>query len=298
MQMQSFFKSGIATDPEYCITRDGCAEYQTNAREYLEHIWRECAPYVDSDAAEKATRDLSAVYWELQLAYALKSSGKNLVPRKHLAYKSNEGPDLFVENHPGTWLEAVVVRPGRGPDALQYHDPAKGKIQSYNTDGVILRLRSVIRDKSIKIQKYISAEIVKPNQPVVIAISGLALPYRLCPFVDPPAIVRSVYPVNNQVIELDLERLQSADYYLEYRDHVRKSLGAEVATDLFLDPQFSHISAVLYDEAHWLDPPSRLGAHFKLVHNLMAAMPLPDGWLPVGIEYWWRDGARLEGRPH
>lgn len=218
MQLRSFFKLGVATDPEYSITRDGCDEYKTKAREYLEHIWEECAPYVDSDADEKATRDLSAVFWELHLAYALKFSGKNLVPRKHLAYKSNEGPDLFVDNHPGIWLEAVVVRPGGGPDALQYHDPAKGRIQSYNIDGVILRLRSVIRDKSIKIQKYISAEIIRPNQSVVIAISGLALPYRLCPFVDPPAIVRSVYPVNNQVIEIDLERLQSTDHYLEYRD--------------------------------------------------------------------------------
>jgi hypothetical protein len=290
-----FFKPGPATDPIYRNTRDGIEDHHARGREYLERIWQESARYIDTDAAEKATRDLPSVFWELQLAHAVKSAGKNLVPREGLAYKNNKGPDLFAEDHPGLWIEAVVVRCGTGPDALQY--PEMMKVYSYNPDGVVLRLRSVILDKSKKIQEYIAAGIIKPGQATVIAISGVTLPHRYSG-IFPPEIVRSVYPANNPVLEISRATMAVTDSYVEYRDRVKKSLGAEVATDVFLDPEFSHISAVLFDEADWVNPPSPPGAGFKLVHNSTAATRLPDGWFPVGDEYWWRDGSQLDSRRH
>ncbi|MBI4164986.1 MAG: hypothetical protein HY508_04550 [Acidobacteria bacterium] len=290
-----FFKPGAATDPIYSNTRDGIDDDLARGREYLERIRQESSPYVDADAEEKATRDLAPVFWELQLAHAVKSAGKNLVPRKSLAYKNNKGPDLFAADYPGIWFEAVVVKCGTGPDALQY--PEVMKVYSYNPDGVVLRLRSVIRDKSKQIQEYIAAGIIKPDQAAVIAISGVTLPHRHSG-IFPPEIVRSVYPVNNPVIEISRATMAVTDSYVEYRDRVKKSLGAEVETDIFLNPEFSHISAVLFDESDWVNPPSPPGVGFKLVHNSMATTPVPDGWFPVGDEYWWRDGVRLESRRH
>lgn len=86
--------------------------------------------------------------------------------------------------------------------------------------------------------------------------------------------------------------------YVEYRDRVKKALGAEVETDLFLNSESSHISAVLFGESDWVNPSDPPGADFKLVHNSTATAPLPDGWLPAGDEYWWREGAQLESRRH
>ena len=114
----SFFKLGAATDPTYRATRDGIDEHLVKGREYIERLWHEVAPYLDSDAANKATRDLASVFWELQLAYTVKSDGKCLVPRRSLAYKNNKGPDLFAKDDPGVWLEAVVVGCGTGPDGI------------------------------------------------------------------------------------------------------------------------------------------------------------------------------------
>lgn len=291
--MAAFFQPGPAPDPIYRNIRDGAEDHHASGREYIERLWQQGARYVDTDAADKAKRDLVSVFWELQIVHVLKSVGRNLVPRDRLAYKNNKGPDLFAEDDPGAWFEAVVVRSGTGPDALQH--PEMMKAHSYNPDCVVLRLRSVIRDKSEKIHNYITGRIIKPGQATVIAISGVTLPYRYSG-VTPPEIVRAVYPANNPVLEINRATGAVAGRYLEYRDHVTKSLGAEVATDIFLDPEHSHIGAVLFDEGDWVNPPNPPGADCKLVHNSMAATPLPDGWLPAGTEYWWRDGAQLESR--
>lgn len=292
--MTLFFRSGPATDPIYTRTRDGLEDHHARGRAYLERIWQEAAQYVDPDSAEKATLEFLSVFWELQLAYALKSAGKSLVPRDRLAYKNNKGPDLFAED-PSVWLEAVVVRCGSGHDALQY--PKTNQGYNYNPDGVVLRLRSAIRDKSAKLQDYISDGIIKPGHATVIAISGVALPRRFSGR-TPPEIVRAVYPANNPVIEINRKTMAVSDSYIEYRDRIKKSLGAEVETDIFLESGFEHISAALYGEADWITPPSPLGIDFKIVHNSKAATPLPDGWFPAGDEYWWREGQQLEWKQH
>jgi hypothetical protein len=292
--MTLFFNSGAATDPIYCRMRDGLEDHDARGREYLERIWQEGAQYVDPDSTQKATRDLVSVFWELQLAYAVKCAGKNLVPRVRLGYRNNKGPDLFADD-PGVWLEAVVVRCGTGPDALQY--PEMMKAYSYDPDGVVLRLRSVIQDKSKKLQQYIEDGIIKPGHATVIAISGVILPHRFSG-IFPPEIVRAVYPANHPVIEIDRTTNVRSDSYIEYRDRVQKHLGAEVATDVFLDPKFAHVSSVIYSAATWVDPSNPPGSDFKIVHNSTACTPLPDGWFPAGTEYWWRDGGRLEFRQH
>ena len=260
----------------------------------MERIWQEGAQYVDLDSAEKATRDFASVFWELQLAYAVKYFGKSLLPRDRMGYRKNEGPDLFA-NDPDVWLGAVAVRGGTGPDALQY--PEMMRVYNYNPDGVVLRLRSVIQDKSKQLQRHTADGVIKPGHATIIAISGVALPHRYSG-ITPPEIVRAVYPANNLVFEFNRTTNALSGSYIEYRDRVKKSAGVEVTTDVFLDPAFAHVSAVLYGEADWVNPSSPPGAEFKIVHNSLAATPLPDGWLPSGDEYWWRDGARLERRRH
>ena len=290
-----FFRPGPASDPIYCTSRDGVGEHFVKGRAYLEHIWQEVGEYVDDDAAEKAMSNLLPVFWELQVAYALKSAGKCLVPRAQRAYKKHGGPDLLIADTPDVWVEAVVVGAGTGPDALQY--PELNKVYDYQSEGVLLRLRSAIQEKSVKIQQYIGKGIITPDQATVIAISGLILPYRYSG-IFPPEIVRSVYPTGNPVVEINRETGVVIGSHVEYRDQIKKSMGAEVATTVFLDPTFAHISAVLFGEAGWVDPSSPAGAEFKLVHNATAAVKLSNSWFPVGDEYWWREGGQLERRRH
>lgn len=50
------------------------------------------------------------------------------------------------------------------------------------------------------------------------------------------------------MIEIDRRTLPRTESYLEYRDNIRKTLGASVSTDVFLDPAFAHVRAILFDE--------------------------------------------------
>jgi len=294
--MGSFFQPGNVEDPFYRGARDGTEPHLVDGQRYLEEIWQECAPYVDPNAKQKATFDLASVFWELHLAHALRYVGKILVARGRLAYKNNKDPDLFVAAAPEVWLEAVVVRPGTGPDALDM-DLEPGKVYDYNPDRLVLRMRSVIRDKGAKLQSYITEGVIKPSQATVIAVSGVALPFRYkYSGVYPPEIVRAVFPANHLVVEIDRRDLSQKGKYLEYRASIRKTLGASVTTDVFLDPSCAHISAILFDQGSWVGQRSHPGIDFAVVHNPTALVPLPDEWYPVGTEYWWRDGSSIESR--
>lgn len=280
-------------DRIYVNLRDSPHEDKVKGREYLELLWQEASPYVDSDARKKATSDLAAVFWELYLTYALKSAGKDLVPRNDLGYTNNKGPDLFAKN-PDVWLEAVAVRCGEGQDAIQppiMKEISPGvkmsEVSNYNPDSVVLRLRSVIQDKSKIIQGYIANGIIQPGQATVIAVSGVALPWSHKNKGNPiPEIVRAVYPANDPGLLINRKTKAVNGTYVEHRDSIKKISGAEVATDIFLGSEFKHISAVLYGEADWVSHPASPGAEFKTVHNLMADTPLPDGWFPGGDEWW------------
>ena len=139
---------------------------------------------------------------------------------------------------------------------------------------------------------------MKPGQATVIAISGVALPWRYKYSGGyPPEVVRAVYPANHRVVEIDKRTLECTGQYLEYRDKIWKARGADVATDVFLNPSFAHVSAILYDEGCWVGQSKHHpGVDFKVVHNPNATAVLPDGWYPEGDEYWWREGDSIERR--
>ena len=231
---------------------------------------------------------MAPVFWEMYLAYSLKRQGKTLVPRSQLGFMDNKGPNLFIKN-PDVWVKAVIATSGTGNDALQ--QPASGLCVNDNIDGVILRLRSAIRDKSIKFRKYIECNIVQPGQATVIAISGLAFPHaHKFSRRFPAEIVRAVYPVNNPSINVNARTRAASDPHLQYGNQIDKLCGSPVLTDVFLDPNFAFISAVLYSEADWGNPSEQAGVDFVLVHNSNATTRLPDSWMTIGNEYWWRDG--------
>lgn len=293
---EAFFQPKDSIDEIYRLYRDGNSEPVVRGRHYIEQLWKECASFVDPDARKRAVRDVYPVFWELQLAHSLIHAGKHLVPRRELQYRNNAGPDFFARD-PNVWIEATAVRSGVGPDALQ--EAELGKIYDHDYDGLILRLRSAVEEKARKIRTYVERGIIRSSDATVIAISTAALPNRYrftCGL--PPEIVRSVYPTGDPVLEISRDTLTIVDRYFAYRDAVKKKIGADVSTDIFLQPEFAHISAVLCSESDWVNRSDPPGADFTVVHNHSANVPLPDGWWSLGIEYWWRPGGRIEHISH
>jgi len=87
----------------------------TRGRAWSEELWALTSPYLDEDLPDKATRAFHQCFWEMYVAAALLDLGLPLVPRE-LRRRKNEGPDLQIA--PNTWVEAIAVTRGAGPDAV------------------------------------------------------------------------------------------------------------------------------------------------------------------------------------
>jgi hypothetical protein len=288
-----FFGTGRATDPIYERVRNNVNLHESEGRAFIELIWLNSAPYLDADLAERApSNGLIPTFWEMYLAYALKTYGINLVPRSRRVPK-HKGPDLFAEM-PEVWIEAVAATPGDGPDALKWGEPMTANRTPI--DQFILRLRTAVEYKAAQLKKHIERGYIKAGQSSVIAVSGAMLPYRHGEG-PVPFVVRAVLGVGNLVLDFDRATTKQVGQGVEYCDEVKKAHEASVRTDLFLDNRYSHVSAVIYSPSCWIHHPATPGADFMIIHNPQAASPLPDEWFPLGGEYW-LDGSGLRHKRH
>jgi hypothetical protein len=265
----------------YSRARDLPDKHHTQGRTFLEQLWQECGRFLDANAAHHAMVDMPPVFWELYLAHALRRSGINIVEQNR-GKKTQRGPDLFAVD-PEVWIEAVVANPGSGGDALQA--PPLGAVYSVPVDSFILRLRSVIEAKSRIIKGYIQDKIIQQEQAAVIAISGCML-YTQFSEQPIPRIVRAALGVGNLVVDVNRNREATAGYSVEESVQIEKCTGALVRTDVFLNSEYAHISALIYSASDWVNTPYEPGTEFIVIHNENARVKLPHGWLPVGDEYW------------
>jgi hypothetical protein len=282
--MQTFFRPGNFTCKCYCRTRDETDEYNTRGREFMEALWLDCAAFLDPDALQRATLCMPTVFWELYLAHTLNSSGISLQPQPRTK-QNQKGPDLFAAN-PDVWIEAIMPGLGAGPDAMVY-PPGRG---AYDTpvDSFILRLRGALRTKARKTTEYLKAGLIQPGQATVIAISGAMLPTAIGEG-PVPRILKALLGVGNLVLNIDPRTGQTVSRSVEHRDEVERGSRPAVRTDPFLDPTYSHISAVVYSPCDWVTHPEKPGPDFTVIHNENASIKLQHGWLQVGDEFWRED---------
>jgi hypothetical protein len=257
-------------------------EMTSQGRKFREQLRQECCHFLDANASHHAMTDMPpSVFWELYLAHALRRSGINIVEQNRTK-KKQRGPDLRATN-PDVWIEAVVAYPGSGEDALEA--PPRNGSYEVPVDDFILRLRNAIETKSRIIKGYIQDKIIQQEQAAVIAISGCML-YTQFLEQPIPRIVRAALGVGYLVLDVNKSTGAHAGYSLEHRDGVQKAKGARVKTDIFLDPAYAHVSALIYSASDWVNTPYEPGNEFIVIHNENATAKLPHGWLPVGDEYW------------
>lgn len=291
--MREFFQNpDVADDPIYRRLGTACASPLLEARSFIERTWAACGQFLDSDALKRATQEFYPVWWELYLAYCLHAVGVSLAARTDRIYRGKGRPDLFTDN-PRLWIEAVMPTPGDGPDRLS--EPQPGEVFAVPTDAFVLRLRSAVQEKIVKLRRYIADGTIPSGDAMIIAVSGGRLPFRYTE--QPiPAIVRAVYGVGSLTLELDSATKKIAGHSVEYRDHVVKKSESLVMTDVFLQRENAHVSAVLYSASDCVNRPKNPGQDFILVHNPNALARVPDGWLPVGDEYRIEAGALCRKR--
>ena len=103
---------------------------------------------------------------------------------------------------------------------------------------------------------------------------------------EPPRIVRSVLPFGWQVVTVDRVSHKMVHRSYQYRSYLRKASGKKVDTDIFVKPEYEHISAVMFSNVDVANRTPVAGDDFIIVRNPLALKQLPDGFPKLGREYW------------
>jgi hypothetical protein len=283
--VSDFFSPGDVLDERYQILRDDQLPIVVNGRHFVDSLWAQCQPYLDSDLPLRAQDSFQPCFWELYLAHTLLFHGVDLMPRERRRTRK-KGPDLLL-NDGVTWVEAVLPTGGEGADAIT--EPRPGTASWVPHDALKLRLLTAIREKMTKYTRYRETNVLAPRDRYVIAVGGSAIQSARSEQ-SIPRIVSSVLPFGAEQLHIDTTTLEIVNQSFAYQPSVEKRSGAQVRTTLFQDPVSAPISALLYAWADEINRPDIPGTNFTIVHNPLAVNPVPLGYFPFGTEYWFQHG--------
>jgi hypothetical protein len=273
--MSTLLDPGVEfTDGEFGIMRDG-PQYEKE-RAFLQQLWQVYEPYADRHFKAELAHQFHQRFWEMYLACGLMNQGFELLPKQ-------DGPDIcFMMGDSRVWLEACAPRGGKGRDAVKVPET---DLVTVPEGGIILRYRSVIEAKYRQYTRYCDSGLVEVKEPYVIAVNGARVPLSGADD-DIPLIVQAVLPIDPNTVTIDLRTRQVVDHRLHYRPEIPKKSGAAVSTRVFVDEAYSGISGVLFSNSSASYHSASIGEEFVFIHNARASSPLPQGWLPVGREFW------------
>lgn len=277
----TFFRLPPRADQRYASLYEPDRPSAVAARDLTEDLWRRTAMYLDDGLTVAATDDFPARFWEMYLAAGLLDGGVPLTPTAQRSLKAG-GPDILVAS-PHIYVEATVARPGTGPDAVAPAIPMV--VRSVPKTQITLRLRAAIEEKHRKYLGYIATQVLTPDDAYVIAVNGAAIPStRGEP--ELPWIVNAVFPLGDSVYHFDRETMKIVGHSFAPEHDLVKASGSLVPKDVFLDPTYSGISAVIYCWADEYNAASTPGRDFITVHNPQATVPISRRVLPGYLEYW------------
>lgn len=273
------FKDGItAPDQAYNNIRDGDHPMDIFAKELANNLWQRYEPFADDHFLDQFQRDFYARFWEMDLTCCLLDFNFSIDSVNH-------GPDIKITNNDTPiWVEAIA--PNNGKEGLPDSVPelTLGVASSVPDEQIILRLTSAIDEKYKKYNQYIKDGIVLENEPYIIAINGGQIRHATSDF-NPPRIVRAVFPIGNEYIQLDRATMKPVGGGFHYKEAVTKANGTDIPIDIFLNPEFKGISAIIYSNSDCCNRPETTGLDYVTVHNPMARNPIEPGTFPIGTEY-------------
>ncbi len=198
------------------------------------------------------------------------------------------GPDFEVVTPAGPVLVEATVP---SPDGLPEHwlkPPATG---DFPHEEILLRWTSKLADKRKKHLADVAKKTASGDVPFVLAINSRRLGYYSNEngISGWPFAVESTFPIGPVAAKVDPETGELGDPYQSHRFSVAKKSGAGVSTANFLDPDYACVSALIGCSQFYADAAthSKHGGQprYLVVHNPLAAKPLPSKWLPNSIEY-------------
>ncbi|MGB9145641.1 MAG: hypothetical protein WCC14_07455 [Acidobacteriaceae bacterium] len=243
-------------------------------REHCERLWAIYAPFAEPQFLAEFPIRFHQRWFEMYLTATLIERGVKVQPT------SPPGPDVLVQvGGRRIWIEAVCATGGEPglPDSVVHmscgHVP---------WDQIALRIRNSIEEKRNKYAKYLEKGLLKPGEPLLIALNVEQIPYAS--FDSPKYIFRALYGVGNQVIHLQLPKGGPPKAVGTSNEQLltinKRSSGAPVGTQPFIDGSMPTITGVIVS-GHNSGSAAHRPPDFTLYPNLTAETPWVAGELPV-----------------
>ena len=275
----------------YTGLRDGTHAHQQAGREHCDNLWRDFAPLADANFVAEFPIRLHERWFEMYLTVALLRAGLNVTCPK-------PGPDILLTLAGGTriWIEATCATPGQPglPDSVpppQYAAVgASPVVTSRPTEQMALRIRNAVSAKEAVFRGYVTTGIVAATDVQVVAVNVHAVHGLWADMGD--LMMRSLYGVGDMVLTLDRSTGTVVDQRHAQITHIaKKSTGAMVGVQPFIDGSLPHISSIIGSRADAVNlPDRRLGDDLTLFPNLTGSVAWPAGTVPLGAEWSFTQG--------
>jgi len=245
----------------------------------MEKLWEDFAPFADKQFLDEIETNLKSRFWEMYLGCSFLYNNYNLELPSH-----NGGPDLKITYKTiNLWIEAVTPQKGDGEDKLE--EPPNMVVVNVPQDKMILRIQNSIDEKKRNYLRWIDKNVVRENEPFILAINGSELPFARTER-EMPLILRAISQFGDQYLTFSKEDFEIIDQGYHYEDSVTKTSGTIINKNIIENVDYNFISAFLYSSVDPLNRPESIGDDYILIHNPLAANKLPIGFLKLGCEYY------------
>jgi len=284
-----FIEGIVAKDPIYNIIRDEKNDsYIVEVRSFAQELWQTYSPYADTDFRQQIQVDFHARFWEMYLTCTFLKASLSVISRDK---GRDRGPDILIENQAcRIWVEAIAPTSGADENPDRVPDFRHGVATRIPDEQIVLRYRSAISEKfDYKYHNYLATGVVSSSDPYVIAINSCRIKAAIADS-DPPRILKAVFPIGYQKVTINKQTKEIIDSGFEFRPTVERRSGAQISTDLFLNPAYENLGGILFSRASVNHLIKGLGEDFIFIHNPLAKNPIPPGFFKFGREYTAQEG--------
>jgi type I restriction enzyme S subunit len=270
--------------PAYANLRGAGDEHCRAGREHCEELWRDFEPLADPNFAVEFALHVQERWFEMYLTVALMRLGLDITCPK-------PGPDILLRlDGRRVWIEAVCATAGEAgrrdsvpqPRYTRIDEPAI--VRDVPWDEMTLRVRSALAAKGARFQDYLRNGHLAPDDALVVAINVHSIPGAWVDMGD--LMMRALYGRGDLVLTIDRDTgVVVGSRHQRLSSIPKKSTGAEVGIQPFIDGSIPHIAAVIGSRADACNRPIRLGDDLLLLPNLTARMPISAGSLQIGEEW-------------
>lgn len=146
------------------------------------------------------------------------------------------------------WIECCV--PTRGdplsPDYVP-ELPSDGRFHRVNPDANVLRCTSTLVQKREQHKKWLRKGTCSPNEPYIIALSGIHLDLRINKSTM-PGIIRALYAMGDHYVTFDMHEHEYNDHQGSYKRQleITKNNGSKVPTTFFINEVNKTVTGIVY----------------------------------------------------